>query len=199
MMHFPVMERFYSIQGEGKHSGTASYFIRLGGCDVGCVWCDVKDSWESAAHPIMSVEEIVEDISAEKCQAVIITGGEPAMYDLSKLCEAIRKKGVAVHIETSGVYELKGEFDWICCSPKKFKEALPEVLAVADELKVIVFHPSDLEWGRSYEGVVQEGCELYMQPEWSKRDKMHPLIMDFLQEYPHWKISIQIHKYMGVD
>jgi organic radical activating enzyme len=199
MMTYPVMEVFYSIQGEGKHSGQAAYFIRLGGCDVGCVWCDVKESWDATAHPNQTVEQIVEGVQATKAKLVILTGGEPAMYNLFRLCAALKAAGYQLHIETSGAYPLQGEFDWVCCSPKKFKPALDEVLQRADELKVIAFNTSDFEWARAFEARVSPDCLLFMQAEWSKRERMYPLVVDFVKNWNHWHISVQTHNYLQID
>jgi organic radical activating enzyme len=194
----PVMETFYSIQGEGSYQGHAAFFIRLGGCDVGCVWCDVKDSWDAEAHPKMSVEELVNEVKLSKTEIVIITGGEPLLYDCSELTEALQKENFKTHIETSGSSPLSGSWDWICLSPKKFKAPLDAVLAKANELKVVVFNKSDFEWAKQHAEKVDPHCILYLQPEWSKEKEMLPLITEFIQNNPQWKLSLQIHKYMNV-
>ena len=164
------MEHFYTLQGEGMHTGKAAYFIRLGGCDVGCVWCDVKDSWDASAHPLMTINEIVNIASANEGRIAVITGGEPAMHDLTALCDELHVKGFKTHIETSGAYPLSGDLDWVTLSPKKFKAPLEECLLKADELKVVVFHQSDMEWAEQYAAKVSPECKLYLQPEWSKRE-----------------------------
>lgn len=196
----PVMEHFYTIQGEGEHTGLAAYFIRLGGCDVGCVWCDVKDSWDATVHPHFTVNEIVDFVRAHPTvNKVVITGGEPAMYDLSALTKALRANKYAVHIETSGAYELKGQFDWITVSPKKFKAPIKSALQQASELKVVVYNKSDFTWAETHAAHVSTTCKLLLQPEWSKREKVSPLIVNFVMQNPQWGISLQTHKYLGVD
>ncbi len=196
----PIMEHFYTVQGEGAYTGKAAYFIRLGGCDVGCVWCDVKDSWDADKYPHSSINEIVDLVeSGSKADIVVITGGEPAMYDLSELTDKLKVKGYRIHIETSGAYELKGEFDWVTVSPKKFKAPLQSALEKADELKVVVFNQSDFSWGEKHAKQVLSTCKLYLQPEWSKHEKMQDLIFEYVKENPKWQISLQTHKYLGVD
>lgn len=192
------MESFYTIQGEGFHSGRAAYFIRLAGCDVGCVWCDVKESWEADAHPLISIEDLVREALASGTDFVVITGGEPAMYDLSTLLGELRSKGLTVAIETSGTYDLKGELDWYCFSPKKFKAPVDEAYEKASELKVIVNHPSDIEWAEMHATKVSKNCILYLQPEWSKRERFLPMIIDHVKNNPKWRISLQTHKYMNI-
>lgn len=195
----PVMERFYTVQGEGFFAGTPAYFIRLGGCDVGCVWCDVKESWDAAAHPRMSVEQLAEDAKASGAPIVVITGGEPTMYDLSELTASLKAKGLRTHIETSGTNELTGSWDWVTFSPKKFKAPVDSIYDQADELKVIVYHKSDLEWSEIHASRVQEHCTLFLQAEWDRRDESYPLIMDYIRANSKWRISVQTHKYLGVD
>lgn len=192
------MEGFYTIQGEGFYQGYAAYFIRLGGCDVGCVWCDVKESWDAAAHPLVPVEEMVKEAKASGTSLVVITGGEPAMYDLDELTTAIQAAGMKTNIETSGVYELTGSWDWVCFSPKKFKTPHPSVYQVANELKVIVYNKSDFEWAEEHAARVSPDCELFLQPEWSKEKEMLPQIIDYVKRFPKWKVSLQIHKYMNI-
>lgn len=192
------MESFYTIQGEGAFQGHAAYFVRLGGCDVGCVWCDVKESWDASLHPLVNVEDIVAGAVASGAPLVVITGGEPAMYDLTILTSGLRKAGLKTNIETSGVYPLTGEWDWICFSPKKFKVPHPSIYDVADELKVIVYNRSDFEWAEEYAMKVDKSCELFLQPEWSKEKEMLPLIIDYVKAKHQWKISLQIHKYMNI-
>jgi organic radical activating enzyme len=195
----PVMERFYTVQGEGFFAGTPAYFIRLGGCDVGCVWCDVKESWDAAAHPRMSVEQLAEDAKASGAPIVVITGGEPTMYDLSALTASLKARGLRTHIETSGTNELTGSWDWVTFSPKKFKAPVDSIYDQADELKVIVYHKSDLEWSETHASRVQEHCTLFLQAEWDRRDASYPLIMDYIRANSKWRISVQTHKYLGVD
>jgi 7-carboxy-7-deazaguanine synthase len=200
---YPVMETFYTLQGEGFHAGRAAYFIRLGGCDVGCVWCDVKESWDASAHPVISVNNILgklwKEIPTEgQLPIVVITGGEPLMYDLHPLIDVLHKEGFYVNIETSGSSPLLGEPDWICLSPKKFKAPLPEVLPLAHELKVVIFNKSDFDWAEKYANQVSGTCKLYLQPEWDKREQMTPLIVSYIKDHPQWQLSLQTHKYIGV-
>ena len=192
------MEIFYTIQGEGAWSGNASYFIRLAGCDVGCVWCDVKESWDASGYPAWTADEIIEKFEPANCKMVVITGGEPAMYDLTNLTAGLKNKGYKVHIETSGAYPLTGDFDWVCFSPKKFKKPIENFGKNADELKVIVFNRSDLEWAETYRKDVGENCKLYLQPEWDKREKVRELIVDYVKNNPAWKVSLQTHKYLEI-
>lgn len=194
----PVMEHFYTIQGEGFYQGHAAYFIRLGGCDVGCVWCDVKESWDAAAHPHFTIQSLVEQVKATPATIVVITGGEPLMHQLDALTDALHAAGLQTNIETSGSSPLSGNWDWLCLSPKKFKAPLPEVVAVANELKVIVYHKSDFAFGEKFAAQVPAGCKLYLQPEWSKADTMVPLIVDYVKENPQWELSLQLHKYINV-
>ncbi len=194
----PVMELFYSIQGEGKYSGKAAYFIRLAGCDVGCVWCDVKESWDKNQHAQLSIAEIIEKVAESKANFAVLTGGEPAMYDLRPLIEQLKKMNVFVAIETSGCYPLLGAVDWYCFSPKKFKSPCDEAYTKANELKVIVSHPSDLAWAQEHAKKVTGACQLYLQPEWSKADKLLPLIIEFVKSNQLWKISLQTHKFMQI-
>ncbi|MBM3920450.1 MAG: radical SAM protein [Sphingomonadales bacterium] len=192
------MEQFYTIQGEGHYAGTAAYFIRLGGCDVGCVWCDVKESWDAEAHPLIAVETLVETAAASDAPCCVITGGEPAMYDLTTLTLALKQKGLRVHIETSAAHPIRGQFDWICISPKKFKFPLETEMEKAHELKIIVFNKSDFEWAEKWAQEVAPDCLCMLQPEWDKRDDIMPLIVDYVKSNPRWKISLQTHKYLGV-
>ena len=194
----PLMESFYTIQGEGAYTGHAAYFIRLGGCDVGCVWCDVKDSWDQSKHPLRTVSSMVEEAQSSGTKMVVITGGEPAMYNLSDLTARIRQAGMRTHIETSGAHPLTGSWDWICLSPKKFKAALPEIYDQANELKVIVFNRSDLDWALTESEKVNTNCKLFLQPEWSREKEMLPLIIEFVKRNPAWQISLQTHKYMNI-
>jgi 7-carboxy-7-deazaguanine synthase len=197
-MRYPVMEHFYTIQGEGYYTGKAAYFIRLGGCDVGCVWCDVKDSWDASRHPMMTVGQLVALVSEANARLCVITGGEPAMYDLNPLVDALKSNGIQANIETSGAYPIQGELDWICLSPKKFKFPIKESLAKADEFKAVVFHPSDIQWAETFLAELKPGCRLYLQPEWSKSEIVLPLIIDFVKRNPRWQISLQTHKFLGI-
>lgn len=194
----PVMEYFYTLQGEGYHQGKAAYFIRLGGCDVGCVWCDVKESWDANKHPLLSLETIVEGAAQFPGRIAIITGGEPLMHDLGPLTDALHDAGFQTHIETSGAHPVSGEWDWICLSPKKFKAPLPEILPLANELKVVVYNKSDFEWAEKYAAQVGPHCKLFLQPEWSKSQQVTPLIIDYIKDHPQWEFSLQLHKYIHV-
>ena len=194
----PVMEHFFTIQGEGFHQGRAAYFVRLGGCDVGCVWCDVKESWDASNHPKMNIDDIAAAITTNPKGLVVITGGEPLMHDLTSLTHVIQTAGYETNIETSGTHPLTGEWDWICLSPKKFKEPLPEILPQANELKVIVYNKSDFDWGEKYAGLVSSHCKLYLQPEWSKSSEITPEIVAYIKKNPKWELSLQIHKYINV-
>lgn len=198
LVTYPVMEHFYTLQGEGLYSGQAAYFIRLGGCDVGCVWCDVKESWDADAHPQMSVEEIVSIASAHPGRIAVITGGEPAMHDLSALTAGLKSAGFRTHIETSGSAPLSGQLDFVTLSPKKFKAPLPEALAKASELKVVVYHKSDFAWAEEHVLQVGKDCVCYLQPEWSRRETITPLIIDYIQQHPRWRLSLQTHKYINI-
>ncbi|MFN4313176.1 MAG: 7-carboxy-7-deazaguanine synthase QueE [Chitinophagaceae bacterium] len=194
----PVMEHFYTIQGEGFHQGRAAYFIRLGGCDVGCVWCDVKESWDASAHPRMTVAEIVAAVKETPATMVVITGGEPLMHSLDELTGALQQVGLQTNIETSGSHPLSGNWNWICLSPKKFKAPLPEIVPLADELKIVVFNKSDFAWAEQYAAQVSPGCKLYLQPEWDKREQVTPFIVDYIKAHPQWELSLQVHKYIDV-
>jgi 7-carboxy-7-deazaguanine synthase len=194
----PVMEHFYTIQGEGFHQGRAAYFIRLGGCDVGCVWCDVKDSWDASKHPMLSIEKLVNEVKATPAKLVVITGGEPLMHNLDTLTKALQQAGLETNIETSGSSPLSGSWDWICLSPKKFKAPLPEVVPHAHELKIVVFNKSDFAWAEEYAAKVSSTCKLYLQPEWSKAAEIMPLMIDYIKANPQWEMSLQLHKYINV-
>lgn len=196
--NLPLMEDFYTIQGEGAYQGHAAYFIRLGGCDVGCVWCDVKESWDASAHPIIAVEDIVRKAKTCKCDIAVVTGGEPAHYDLTELTAQIHAVGMRSHIETSGAYEITGTWDWVCLSPKKFKKPVQSSYPKANELKVIIYNKSDFLWAEEHVTSVSDECALYLQPEWSKEKEMVPLIVDYVKSNPRWKISLQVHKYMNI-
>jgi 7-carboxy-7-deazaguanine synthase len=194
----PVMEAFYTIQGEGFHQGRAAYFIRLGGCDVGCVWCDVKESWDASAHPVVPVEYIVEQATKQPGRLAVITGGEPLLHNLDDLTSELHKVGFETNIETSGSSPLTGSWDWICLSPKKFKQPLPEILPKANELKVVIFNKHDFTWAEQYADLVSPTCKLYLQPEWDKSSAITPFIIDYIKENPKWELSVQIHKYINV-
>ena len=195
---FPVMEAFYTLQGEGYHQGKAAYFIRLGGCDVGCVWCDVKESWDANAHPLKTISEIVEEAKNFPARLAVVTGGEPLMHDLNELTDALHEAGFQTNIETSGSSPLSGDWDWICLSPKKFKAPLSEILQKAHELKVVVFNKSDFNWAEKYAALVSQDCKLYLQPEWGKGSVVTPMIIDYIKAHPQWELSLQIHKYINV-
>ncbi|HRE52860.1 MAG TPA: 7-carboxy-7-deazaguanine synthase QueE [Flavitalea sp.] len=194
----PVMEAFYTLQGEGFHQGKAAYFIRLAGCDVGCVWCDVKESWEESAHPRIPLQDLVREASSYPGRMAVITGGEPLMHNCDALTALLRQEGFATNIETSGSSPLSGTWDWICLSPKKFKPPLPEILPLANELKIIVFNRSDLDWAEKYAARVSPECKLYLQPEWDRADRVTPWIIEYIKENPKWELSLQIHKYINV-
>ena len=198
----PVMESFYTIQGEGYYQGKAAYFIRLGGCDVGCVWCDVKDSWDASRHPMKTIESIIADVERESipssARLVVITGGEPLMHNLDELTGKLKAKGYHTNLETSGSSPISGHWDWICLSPKKFKAPLPEVVPLANELKVVIFNKTDFDWAEKFAEQVSPDCRLYLQPEWDKSQQMTPLIIDYIKQNPRWELSLQLHKYIGV-
>ncbi len=204
----PIMESFYTLQGEGAHQGKAAYFIRLGGCDVGCVWCDVKESWNADAHPQISIDAIVNTAlqsipathqpSGDNKIIVVITGGEPLLYDLELLTKALQAAGFRTHIETSGSCKMSGVWDWVCLSPKKFKAPLPEVVSLADELKIIIYNNSDFAWGEKFAALASAGCRLFLQPEWSKAATVTPLIIDYIKANPQWQLSLQVHKYINI-
>ena len=197
-LSLPVMEHFYTLQGEGYYQGRAAYFIRLGGCDVGCVWCDVKDSWDADKHPLVEIDFLIKEIKKTPAKIVVITGGEPLLHNLDALTNELKNAGLQTNIETSGSSPLSGKWDWICLSPKKFKEPLPEVINVASELKIIIYNKSDFAWAGKYAALVPASCKLYLQPEWSKADQMTPLMVDYIKAHPQWELSLQIHKYINV-
>ena len=192
------MEQYYTIQGEGFNAGMSAYFIRIGGCDVGCVWCDVKESWDAEKFSLLEVEKIVNTAAQYSSKTVVITGGEPMMYDLNYLCKLLRKKNIKTFLETSGAYPLSGKWHWICVSPKKFKPPLNEVLQKANELKVIIFNKHDFDWAEQQAKKVNTNCKLFLQPEWEQSNKMLPLIIDYVKKNPQWKISLQTHKFMNI-
>ena len=193
----PLMEAFYTLQGEGFHKGSAAYFIRIGGCDVGCHWCDVKESWDAEKHPPTALTKIVED-AHRYSKTIVVTGGEPLMWDMDPLTAALKAKGMTTHIETSGAYALTGHWDWFCLSPKKNKLPTAEAAARADELKVIIYNKDDFRFAEEQAKTVSPNCVLYLQPEWSKRDQMMPLMVDYVLENPQWKVSLQTHKYLKI-
>lgn len=194
----PIMEEFYSIQGEGFNTGKAAYFIRVGGCDVGCHWCDVKESWDPNLHPLTDINKVIANVKEQPAQSIVITGGEPLIYNLDYLTSELVKSKVEVFLETSGAHPLTGKWHWICLSPKKNQPPLPDVYKRADELKVIVYNKHDIEWAESHAKKVGKECMLYLQPEWSNRDKVMPLIIDYVMNNPKWNISLQTHKYMQI-
>jgi len=195
---YPVMEMFYSLQGEGYHQGKAAFFIRLAGCDVGCVWCDVKDSWDASKHPVLSIEEIVNSALAHPGRLAIVTGGEPLLHQLDPLTTALKAAGFQTNIETSGSSPMSGDWDWVCLSPKKFKAPLAENLPLASELKVVVFNNSDFDWAEAHAKQVSPACKLYLQPEWDKSEQITPKVIDYIKANPQWELSAQLHKYIQV-
>ncbi|TAH14383.1 MAG: 7-carboxy-7-deazaguanine synthase QueE [Sphingobacteriia bacterium] len=192
------MEAFYTLQGEGFHQGRAAYFIRLGGCDVGCFWCDVKDSWDASIHPQLTIDEIVNGAIAHPSRLAVITGGEPLLHDLNALTNLLKQKGFETNIETSGSSPLTGTWDWICLSPKKFKAPLPEIISKANELKVVIYNKHDFEWAEQYAALVNDQCLLYLQPEWDKAAEITPSIIEYIQLNPQWRMSTQVHKYLNI-
>lgn len=192
------MEHFYTLQGEGAFAGQAAYFIRLGGCDVGCVWCDVKESWDADVHPKMTVSEMIAAAQQYPGRIAVITGGEPSMHELKPLTDALHLAGFRTHVETSASSPLSGDWDWVTLSPKKFKAPLEENMHLAHELKIIVFNKSDFKWAEEYAALVPAECKLYLQTEWDKRDEMSPLIIEFIQQNPRWQLSMQTHKYLNI-
>ena len=194
----PLMESFYTIQGEGFYTGSSAYFLRIGGCDVGCHWCDVKESWDESLHSPISVEEMLSPISDFPTKTVVVTGGEPLMWNMRFLTSKLKEKGLNRHLETSGSHKLSGEWDWICLSPKKFQKPLETIKPLADELKIIVKNKSDFKWAEEQREGVSEKCKLYLQPEWSNKEDMIPLIIDYVMLNPEWKISLQTHKHLHI-
>ena len=192
------MEMFYSLQGEGFYQGRAAFFIRLAGCDVGCVWCDVKESWDASKYPTLSIEDIVAAAKVHPGRLAIITGGEPLLYNLDPLTTALKAAGFETNIETSGSSPMSGHWDWICLSPKKFKAPLEENISLASELKVVVFNKHDFDWAETYAKQVSPSCKLYLQPEWDKAAQITPLVIDYIKANPQWELSAQLHKYIQV-
>lgn len=197
-MSYPVMEHFYTLQGEGAYAGQAAYFVRLGGCDVGCVWCDVKESWDAEQHPMLAISEIIALIKQTPAKIVVVTGGEPTLHNLAPLTTALKAVGLRTHMETAATNIITGDWDWITLSPKKFKAPHPQNMKLAHELKVIIFHKSDFKWAQSFEQQVAAECRLYLQTEWSKKEEMTPLIIDFIQQNPQYQLSLQTHKYLNI-
>jgi organic radical activating enzyme len=195
---WPIMESFYTIQGEGHYSGRPAYFIRTGGCDVGCVWCDVKESWDAKNHPDTQLDQLLQEVKGSPTEFVVLTGGEPAMYDISALVNGLKVQGKEVAIETSGCYALKGDVDWYCFSPKKFKPPVEEAYIKADELKVVIYHKSDFAWAEGHAAKLKGDCKLYLQPEWSKEAQILPNVIEYVKQNPKWNISLQTHKYMNI-
>ncbi len=194
----PVMEMFYSLQGEGFNTGKPSAFLRIGGCDVGCHWCDVKEAWDASVHPLTPLDEIVSYVASFPARSVVITGGEPLLYNLEPLCSALKHQDIHLFIETCGAYPLSGRFDWICLSPKRNQPPRPDMLLMADELKVIVHRKADLQWAEENARLVKEKCLLYLQPEWSRYRDILPVIVDYVQKNPRWMVSLQSHKFMNI-
>lgn len=197
-MTLPILEHFYSLQGEGYHQGKAAYFIRLAGCDVGCVWCDVKESWVQSNGKKMTIAELVQAVKLSKAERVVITGGEPTLYNLKELCLQLKAMDLKIHLETAGVYPLRGVFDWITVSPKKFKPPISQVLSLAHEFKAVIFHKSDLDWIQQFLSHLNPACHLFLQPEWERRSKNTPLLVDYVKQNPKWRICLQSHKYMFI-
>ncbi len=195
---YPVMESFYTIQGEGFHQGRSAWFIRLAGCDVGCVWCDVKESWDKAKHPQHTIQDILQPIISSPATTVVITGGEPLMHNCTPLIQALQQLKLTVHVETSGAYPLIGNWDWVTLSPKKFKAPLPHIINQAHELKVVIYNQSDFAWAEAHAACIDSACMLYLQPEWSKREQVTPLIVAYIKANPQWRMSNQLHKYINV-
>ncbi len=194
----PVMEAFPTLQGEGAFTGHAAWFIRLAGCDVGCTWCDVKESWDAAAHPVRTVADIVSEAAGWPARIAVVTGGEPLLHQLGPLTTALRAAGFRTHIETSGTSRLSGEWHHICFSPKKFKAPVPGFHALADELKVVVFNKHDLQWAEGHSALIRPSCARFLQPEWGKRETISPLVVDYAMRHPQWQVSLQIHKYLQI-
>lgn len=194
----PLMEEFYTIQGEGFNTGKAAYFIRIGGCDVGCHWCDVKESWDANVHPLTPIDKIIQNVMAYKADSVVVTGGEPLIYNLDELTKRLKEKNISTFIETSGAYQLSGIWDWICLSPKKTMVPMPEVYSKVNELKVIIFNQHDFKWAEEQANLVGKDCYLYLQPEWSKHAALIPDIIEYVKNHPKWMISLQTHKYMNI-
>ena len=194
----PLMEAFYTIQGEGYHSGKSAFFLRIGGCDVGCHWCDVKESWNADLHPPTEIHKMIDQILAYPAKTVVVTGGEPLIWNMQPLTDRLHNNGMSVHIETSGAYPLSGDFDWICLSPKKNNPPKDAIIPLTNELKIIIHNLNDFKWAEQYAAKCSSNCKLYLQPEWSKVQEMMPHITDYVMKHPKWNVSLQTHKYMGI-
>jgi 7-carboxy-7-deazaguanine synthase len=194
----PIVEEFFTLQGEGYHTGKAAYFIRLGGCDVGCSWCDSRFSWNPEIHPVVETDSIIDRVIISGTDSVVVTGGEPLMWNLDYLCSELRKRNICTFIETSGAYPLSGEWDWICLSPKRNMPPVDEICKVADELKVIVQDTNDFKWAEKFRLLVSGKCRLFLQPEWSRFETIIPEIVEYVKKHPTWRISLQVHKYMHI-
>ena len=194
----PLMEAFYTIQGEGYHSGKSAFFLRIGGCDVGCHWCDVKESWNADLHPPTEIHKMIDQILAYPAKTVVVTGGEPLIWNMQPLTDRLHNNGMSVHIETSGAYPLSGDFDWICLSPKKNNPPKDAIIPLTNELKIIIHNLNDFKWAEKYAAKCSSKCKLYLQPEWSKVQEMMPHITDYVMKHPKWNVSLQTHKYMGI-
>jgi organic radical activating enzyme len=197
-LQLPLVEEFFSIQGEGWHTGKAAYFIRLGGCDVGCSWCDSRFAWDPDLHPLVKTDEIIERVAGSGADSVVVTGGEPLMWNLDYLCAGLKRNKICTFIETSGAYPLSGKWDWICLSPKKNIPPLEKICRIADELKVIIETKDDFHWAEKYRKIVSRNCRLFLQPEWSRFEDNIPEIVDYVRKNPAWRISLQSHKYMHI-
>ncbi|MFN5182763.1 MAG: 7-carboxy-7-deazaguanine synthase QueE [Bacteroidota bacterium] len=194
----PIMEQFYTIQGEGFHTGKAAYFIRIGGCDVGCHWCDVKESWNPDIHPLVNISDVATEVLKYPATTIVITGGEPLQYNLNLLTKKLKERELQVHLETSGAFDLSGDFDWVCLSPKKNMHPKDELFLIANELKVIIYNRHDFIWAEENSKRVNDNCKLFLQPEWSRRDEVTPLIIDYVKKNPKWNISLQTHKFLNI-
>jgi organic radical activating enzyme len=194
----PLVEEFYTVQGEGYHTGKAAYFIRLGGCDVGCSWCDSRFAWDPELHPMVSTNEIINHVTGSGADSVVVTGGEPLMWNLDPLCTGLKRNNICTFIETSGAYPLSGTWDWICLSPKRNMPPMNTICQAADELKVIIEEKDDLNWAEKYRGMVSNKCRLFLQPEWSRFETVIPEIVDYVRKNTEWRISLQVHKYMHI-
>ncbi len=194
----PLVEKFYTLQGEGYHTGKAAYFIRIGGCDIGCRWCDTKISWNADIHPLLAVDDLVNEVKDLPAKSVVVTGGEPSLYPLDYLTSQLKQIGIQTFIETSGAHKLTGEWDWICLSPKRNQPPLAEIYKKANELKVIIYEEEDLLWAEESAAKVNSNCLLYLQPEWSRHKEWTPRLVDYVKQKPKWRISIQSHKFMRI-
>ncbi|MBN1250729.1 MAG: 7-carboxy-7-deazaguanine synthase QueE [Bacteroidales bacterium] len=194
----PLIDQFYTVQGEAFHTGRAAYFIRIGGCDIGCRWCDTKISWNFNTHKLVDIEEVVSNIKKENADTIVVTGGEPTLYNLEPLCNLLKQNSIKTHIETSGAYKLTGNWDWICLSPKKQSPPKEEIYKLANELKVIIFDEDDYRWAEEVAEKVNKDCKLYLQPEWSKHNLLTPEIVEYVKKNKKWQISIQAHKFMKI-